>query len=97
MHRHAGKTLSVQTLNFLDGKILMPSKIGAERRQSLSAKFHVLRLPEGGTPGSQLLFRSSPQLLLAAAPAAFCRRGTRGRLPFRISERRIFVEPSFDG
>jgi Zn-dependent protease with chaperone function len=57
-----GKTLSVQTLKFLDGKILMPSKIAAERRQVLSAKFHALRLPEGGTADSELLFRGSPQL-----------------------------------
>jgi Zn-dependent protease with chaperone function len=57
-----GKTLSAHTLNFLDGKILMPSKIAEERQQSLSTKFHALRLPEGGTPDSELLFRSSPQL-----------------------------------
>ena len=57
-----GKTLSVQTLKILDGKILMPSKIAEERRQALSAKFHALRLPEGGTPDSELLFRDSPQL-----------------------------------
>ena len=57
-----GKTLSVQTLRILDGKILMPSKIAEERRQALSAKFHALRLPEGGTPDSELLFRDSPQL-----------------------------------
>jgi len=57
-----GKTLSVQTLKLLDGKILMPSKIAEERRQALSAKFHALRLPEGGSPDSELLFRDSPQL-----------------------------------
>jgi Zn-dependent protease with chaperone function len=57
-----GRTLSVQTLNLLDGKILMPSKIPEERQQALGAKFHALRLPEGGTPDSQLLFRNSPQL-----------------------------------
>ncbi len=57
-----GKTLSVQTLNILDGRILFPSKISAERRQSLSAQFHALRLPEGGAPVSELLFRNSPQL-----------------------------------
>ena len=55
-----GKALSVQTLNLLDGKILMPSKIDPERRAALSAKFHALRLPEGGTPESELLFRTSP-------------------------------------
>jgi Zn-dependent protease with chaperone function len=57
-----GKTLSVQTLKLLDGRILMPSKIAEERQQALSAKFHALRLPEGGTPDSELLFRGSPQL-----------------------------------
>jgi Zn-dependent protease with chaperone function len=57
-----GKTLSVQTLKLLDGKILMPSKIAEDRRRALSAKFHALRLPEGGTPDSELLFRDSPQL-----------------------------------
>lgn len=55
-----GKTLSVQTLNLLDGKILMPSKLDPERRAALSAKFHALRLREGGTPESELLFRASP-------------------------------------
>jgi Zn-dependent protease with chaperone function len=57
-----GKTISVQTLKLLDGKLLMPSKIADERRQTLSDKFHALQLPEGGTPDSELLFRSSPQL-----------------------------------
>jgi Zn-dependent protease with chaperone function len=57
-----GKTLSVQTLHILDGKILLPSKIAEQRQQALSAKFHALRLPEGGTPGTPLLFRGSPQL-----------------------------------
>jgi Zn-dependent protease with chaperone function len=57
-----GKTLSVQALKILDGGILMPSKIAAERQQVLSAEFRALRLPEGGTPDSALLFRGSPQL-----------------------------------
>jgi Zn-dependent protease with chaperone function len=57
-----GKTLSTQTLQILDGGILMPSKIAEERRQALSAQFHALRLREGGTPDSSLLFRDSPQL-----------------------------------
>jgi Zn-dependent protease with chaperone function len=57
-----GRTLSVQTLKFLDGTLLMPSKIGEERRQALSAKFHALQLPEVGAPNSALFFRSSPQL-----------------------------------
>jgi Zn-dependent protease with chaperone function len=57
-----GKELSVQTLKVLDGRILLPSKISQERRQALSAQFHALRLPEGGTAKSELLFRNSPQL-----------------------------------
>jgi Zn-dependent protease with chaperone function len=57
-----GKTLSVQALKLLDGKILMASTIAEDRRQALSDKFHALRLPEGGTADSELLFRSSPQL-----------------------------------
>jgi len=57
-----GKTISVQTLKLLDGKLLMPSKIADDRRQTLSDKFHALQLPEGGTPDSELLFRSSPEL-----------------------------------
>jgi Zn-dependent protease with chaperone function len=57
-----GRALSVQTLKLLDGRLLAPSQIAEERRQALSAKFHALRLPEGGNPASELLFRSSPQL-----------------------------------
>jgi Zn-dependent protease with chaperone function len=57
-----GKTLSVQTLKLLDGKFLLPSKVAEDRRQALHDKFQALRLPEGGTPNSELLFRASPQL-----------------------------------
>lgn len=57
-----GRALSVETLKILDGRILMPSKLAEERRRALSAKFHALRLPEGGTAASELLFRGSPQL-----------------------------------
>jgi Zn-dependent protease with chaperone function len=57
-----GRALSVQTLKLLDGKLLMPSKVAIERQQALRAKFHALRRPEDGTPNSELLFRSSPQL-----------------------------------
>jgi Zn-dependent protease with chaperone function len=57
-----GKTLSVHTLQQLDGGILMASKIAKERQRALTAEFHALRLPEGGTPNSALLFRASPQL-----------------------------------
>lgn len=56
------KTISDQTLRILDGNLLLPSIIPYERQQSLSAKFHALRLPEGGTPHAELLFRRSPQL-----------------------------------
>jgi Zn-dependent protease with chaperone function len=57
-----GKTISDQTLNLLDGSILMPSKIDEGRERALSTKFHALHLPQGGTPDSMLLFRRSPQL-----------------------------------
>jgi Zn-dependent protease with chaperone function len=57
-----GKTLSAQTLRILDGGILTPSKIAGARRQALVAEYRALRLPEGGTPDSELLFRGSPQL-----------------------------------
>lgn len=57
-----GKTLSAQALKQLDGGILLPSKIAAQRQRALSAEFHALRLPEGGTAQSALLFRASPAL-----------------------------------
>jgi hypothetical protein len=57
-----GKALSVQVLEILDGRILRPSRIAAERREALDAEFHALQLPEGGTANSALLFRASPQL-----------------------------------
>lgn len=57
-----GKMLSVQALKVLDGGLLMPSRIAEERQEGLSAEFHALRLPEGGTADSVLLFRGSPQL-----------------------------------
>ena len=56
------KTLSVQTLQILDGRILLPSRTSEPRRQVLSAKFHALSLPEGGAADSVLLFRGSPGL-----------------------------------
>lgn len=59
---YVGRTLTVHTLQVLDGSFLFPSKIAQERQRTLSSKFHALRLPEGGTPASQLLFRASPQL-----------------------------------
>jgi len=57
-----GITLSAQTLRILDGSLLMPSKLTEARRQALVAKYRALRLPAGGNPDSELLFRSSPQL-----------------------------------
>jgi Zn-dependent protease with chaperone function len=57
-----GRTLSERVLKVLDGRILIPSKIAAAQQQVLSAKFHALRLPEGGTAATPLLFRGSPQL-----------------------------------
>lgn len=57
-----GKTLSVRALKVLDGGFFMPSMIPADHQQALSAAFHAMRLPEGGTPTSVLLFRRSPQL-----------------------------------
>jgi Zn-dependent protease with chaperone function len=57
-----GRTLSERVLKVLDGRILMPSKIAAEHQQVLSARFHALRLPQGGTAATPLLFRGSPQL-----------------------------------
>jgi Zn-dependent protease with chaperone function len=57
-----GKTLTEQALNLLDGKILLPSKLSDKRREELLATYHALRLPDGGFPASDLLFRSSPQL-----------------------------------
>ncbi len=57
-----GRVLSAQTLKVLDSGFLLPSKIAEEHQQRLSAAFHSLRLPEGGTPQSALLFRRSSQL-----------------------------------
>ncbi|HEX3949821.1 MAG TPA: M48 family metallopeptidase [Steroidobacteraceae bacterium] len=57
-----GVKLSDQALEVLDGKILLSSRIGEDRRRQLNAKFHALRLPGGGTEQAELLFRRSPQL-----------------------------------
>jgi Zn-dependent protease with chaperone function len=57
-----GIQLSDQALRMLDRGILLPSKIGEDRQQTLSRKFHELRLPEGGTARAELVFRRSPQL-----------------------------------
>jgi len=57
-----GKTLSAQALKVLDAGILLPSTISEDDQRRLNAAFHAMRLPEGGTPRSALLFRRSPQL-----------------------------------
>jgi Zn-dependent protease with chaperone function len=57
-----GTALSTQALKALEPGILMPSLVPEARQQALATAFHGLRLPEGGTPGSALLFRRSPQL-----------------------------------
>ena len=54
--------ISDQALKALDGGFLLPSRIAADRQQALMAKFHALRLPEGGNAKAELLFRRSPQL-----------------------------------
>jgi Zn-dependent protease with chaperone function len=54
--------ISAQALEILDGKILLPSRISEDRQRTINAKFHALRLPEGGTAKAALLFRRSPQL-----------------------------------
>jgi len=58
----AGKSLTTETLKLLDSRVLQPSKIPQEHRQSLAAAFATLMLPEGGHPTSPLLFRSSDAL-----------------------------------
>ena len=56
------QALTSQTLRVLDGTWLKESKISAERQAALTYQFHALRLPDGGTPNSELLFRRSRQL-----------------------------------
>jgi Zn-dependent protease with chaperone function len=56
------QALTTQTLRVLDGTWLKESKISAERQAALTYQFHALRLPDGGTPNSGLLFRRSRQL-----------------------------------
>jgi Zn-dependent protease with chaperone function len=57
-----GVKISDQALEVLDGKILLPTGIAENRQRTLNAKFHALRLPEGGNAKADLLFRRSPQL-----------------------------------
>jgi Zn-dependent protease with chaperone function len=54
--------LTNQALEILDDKVLLPTGIAEDRQRALNAKFHALRLPEGGTAKAELLFRRSPQL-----------------------------------
>ncbi len=56
------QALTTQTLRVLEGTWLEDSKLSEERQSSLTHQFHALRLPGGGTPGSELLFRRSRQL-----------------------------------
>ena len=56
------RALTTQTLRVLDGGFLKKSKLSTERQAALTSRFRVLRLPDGGTPTSQLLFRRSHQL-----------------------------------
>src|ERR1700689_3163071 len=56
------RTLSTQPLKVLAGSILLPSTIAEEQQRELSTAFHAMRLPEGGSPKSALLFRRSRQL-----------------------------------
>ena len=57
-----GTALSAQALKALEGSVLMPSQIPEARRQAIGSAFRALRMPDGGTPASELLFRRSPQL-----------------------------------
>jgi len=57
-----GRTLSTQALKVLDGQLLRPSRIGDERQAAILARYRALRLPEGGAPAADLLFRDSPTL-----------------------------------
>ena len=54
--------MSVQALQVLDGQILLPSKIPADRQQTLNARFQAFRAPAGGIADIKILFRNSPQL-----------------------------------
>jgi Zn-dependent protease with chaperone function len=57
-----GRSLSVQTLQALDGAVLLPTGLTVQRQQDLRHRYHELRLPGGGHPAGALLFRNSPQL-----------------------------------
>ena len=57
-----GSALSTQTLKALDGGLLLPSKLDADRQATLLAEFQALRLPDGGHIHWELLFRRSPAL-----------------------------------
>jgi Zn-dependent protease with chaperone function len=55
-------TLTTQTLKILDGGFLKESELSNERQAKLSTEFRSLRLPDGSTPTTPLLFRRSKQL-----------------------------------
>jgi Zn-dependent protease with chaperone function len=57
-----GSALSTQTLKALDGGLLQPSKLDANRQAALRSEFQALRLPDGGHIHWTLLFRRSPAL-----------------------------------
>jgi Zn-dependent protease with chaperone function len=57
-----GRTLSVQTLKLLDGRLLLPSQLDEARQAALTDEFRALRTADGRRPDSELLFRASPQL-----------------------------------
>ncbi|HUP90718.1 MAG TPA: M48 family metallopeptidase [Solimonas sp.] len=54
--------LSGQTLEFLDGHWLQPSKMALAQRHQLGRAFARLQRPDGGGTHYQLLFRTSPQI-----------------------------------
>jgi Zn-dependent protease with chaperone function len=57
-----GKTLSAHALKLLEDGILTPSHVTLERQRTINSKFQSLRLVEGGSVDSSLLFRASSQL-----------------------------------
>ena len=57
-----GESITVQAMKILDSGLLTPSRISASHRQALRERFRALRMPGGGTPRFELLFRGSKQL-----------------------------------
>ena len=54
-----GRVLSAQTIKALDGHFFQTSTLTEERRTAITARYRELRLPEGGSPQGDLLFRQS--------------------------------------